>query len=149
MNTASLDAQRADCARIYEAWHTCAENRDTEGLLALYADDAVLETPLIPVILDDVEGGVLRGHVALRRFFTEGARRRPNDLVRWHRTGTYLCDGHTLFWEYPRAMPGGEQVDIAEVMEIEGGLIVRHRIYWGWFGFALLQRSRDAKRASA
>jgi len=61
---------------------------------------------------------VLHGHAELRRFFAEGTRRRPNELVRWYRTGACLCDGRTLFWEYPRDMPDGEQVDIAEVMEI-------------------------------
>lgn len=139
------DDARADCARIYEAWHECAKTRDTEGLLALYADDAVLESPLIPAILD-TESGVLRGQEELRRFFAEGARRRPNDLVHWQRTGTYLCDGRTLFWEYPRETADGEQVDIAEVMEIAGGKIARHRIYWGWFGFGMLQRSRERKQ---
>jgi ketosteroid isomerase-like protein len=133
------------CVRIYEAWHERARTGDVEGLLALYAQDAVLETPLIPAILDDTPRGELRGQAALRRFFEEGTRRRPNELVRWYRTGTYLCDGRTLFWEYPRALPNGEQIDIAEVMEIADGVIQRHRIYWGWFGCAMLQRSREAK----
>ncbi len=136
---------REQCARIYEAWHERARAGDVEGLLALYAQGATLETPLIPAILDDTPRGELHGHAALRRFFEEGTRRRPNNLVRWYRTGTYLCDGRTLFWEYPRAAPDGEQIDIAEVMEIADGLIQRHRIYWGWFGYAMLQRSRDTE----
>ncbi|MDQ6907646.1 MAG: nuclear transport factor 2 family protein [Chloroflexota bacterium] len=146
--TPTIHEQQTQCAHIYDAWHERARAGDVEGLLALYASDATLETPLIPVILDDTERGVLHGHAELRRFFAEGTRRRPNDLVRWYRTGTALCDGRTLFWEYPREMPDGEQVDIAEVMEIEDGLIVSHRIYWGWFGFAMLQYSRDAKRGN-
>lgn len=85
------------------------------------------------------------GHSEIRRFLAEGTRRRPNELVRWHRTGDFLCDGRMLFWEYPREMPNGEQIDIAEVMEIEDGLISRHRIYWGWFGIAELIRSATTK----
>ncbi|HEY7908751.1 MAG TPA: nuclear transport factor 2 family protein [Thermomicrobiales bacterium] len=145
----TIAGRQAQCAHIYDTWHERARAGDVAGLLALYAPDAILETPLIPALLDDVDGGVLRGHAALRRFFAEGTRRRPNDLVRWYRTGRSLCDGRTLFWEYPRAMPDGEQVDIAEVMEIADGLIAHHRIYWGWFGFAMLQRSRDAQRGEA
>lgn len=137
--------EREQCARIYEAWHERARTGDVEGLLALYAQEAILETPLIPVLLDDTPRGVLQGQAALRRFFEEGTRRRPNELVRWYRTGTYLCDGRTLFWEYPRTLPGGEQIDIAEIMAIADGLIQHHRIYWGWFGYAVLQRSRDAR----
>lgn len=126
---------RADCARIHQQWHERAKARDVESLLALYAEDATLESPLVPAILDDAPGGVLEGQAAIRRFLEEGTRRLPGELVRWYRTGAYLTDGRTLAWEYPRATPdGGDQIDIAEVMEVAGGLIRRHRIYWGWRG---------------
>lgn len=46
-----------------------------------------------------------------------------------------------LVWEYPRQTPDGEQVDILELMEIRNGLIVNHRIYWGWFGTQMLIKS--------
>jgi steroid Delta-isomerase len=129
----------ADCARIHREWHARAKGLDTEGLLALYAEDAVLESPLVLAILDEKSDGVLRGHAELRHFFAEGARRRPNDLVRWYRTDEWLTDGrHLLIWEYPRAAPDGDQVDLVEVMHIEGGLIQHHRIYWGWKGCKLI-----------
>lgn len=149
----SGDLFLADCERIHREWHERAKARDTEGLLALYAEDAVLETPLVQAILDGWPSGVLRGHRDIRAFFMEGARRRPNDLVRWYRTGRWLTDGERLLvWEYPRAAPDGDQVDLVEVMEVADGLIQHHRIYWGWFGTALLVRSavdrasREAQR---
>ena len=130
---------RADCERVYREWHERAKALDTEGLLALYSEDAVLESPLVPAILDDKQNGVLCGHDELRRFFAEGGRRRPNDLVRWYRTGEWLTDGHRLLvWEYPRKAPDGDQVDLVEFMEIAGGLIAYHRIYWGWRGCTLI-----------
>jgi hypothetical protein len=129
----------ADCERIHRLLHERAKGLDTEGLLALYAPDAVLESPLVPAILENHPDGVLRGHDALRHFFAEGAKRRPNDLVRWYRTGECLTDGRRmLIWEYPRQAPDGDQVDLVEVMEIEGGLIRHHRIYWGWKGSTLI-----------
>jgi steroid delta-isomerase len=129
----------ADCERIHREWDACAKTRNTEGLLALYAADAVLESPLVPAILDDHPDGVLRGHDELRRFFAEGARRRPNDLVRWYRTGEWLTDNRRLLiWEYPRQTPDGDQVDLVEVMEIADGSIRHHRIYWGWKGCGLI-----------
>ena len=132
----------SDCARIHQRWHDRAKSRDTEGLLALYAKEAVLETPLVRAIFDGRESGILRGHREIRPFFEEGARRRPNALVRWHRTGRWLTDGERLLiWEYPRQAPDGDQVDLVEVMEIADGLIQHHRVYWGWFGTALLTRS--------
>jgi hypothetical protein len=132
----------SDCARIHQQWHGRAKSPGTEGLLALYAKEAVLETPLVRAIFDDRESGILRGHREIRLFFEEGARRRPNALVRWHRTGRWLTDGERLLvWEYPRQAPDGDQVDLVEVMEIADGLIQYHRVYWGWFGTPLLTRS--------
>jgi steroid Delta-isomerase len=129
----------ADCERIHRDWHDRVKAPDTEGLIALYAEDAVFESPLVAALLDDAPDGVLRGHAALRHFFAEGARRRPHDLVRWYRTGIFLTDGSRLMiWEYPRAVPDGDQVDLVEVMEIAGGLIRHHRVYWGWKGAILL-----------
>jgi len=130
--------QDPDHARIFAEWHRAARERDTPALLALYAADAVLESPLVPAILADQTEGVLRGRAALARFFAEGARRRPNTLVRWWRTGEWASLGKLLIWEYPRVTPAGEQVDLVEVMEIADGLIRHHRIYWGWFGTRLL-----------
>lgn len=135
------DTFLADCARIHRQWHECAKSRDAEGLLALYAEEAVLESPLVQAIFDGRDSGVLRGRREIRPFFEEGARRRPNALVRWHRTEKWLTDGERLLiWEYPRQTPDGDQVDLVEVMEIADGLIEHHRIYWGWFGTALLTR---------
>jgi hypothetical protein len=51
-----------DCERVYRDWHERAKGRDTEGLLALYAEDAALESPLVSAILDDRSDGILRGH---------------------------------------------------------------------------------------
>jgi hypothetical protein len=138
----------ANCEGIHREWHERANTLDADGLLTLYSEDAVLESPLVPAVLDDEPDGVLRGHRELRRFFAEGSLRRifaegsrgrPNGLVRWYRSGTWLTDGHRLLiWEYPRQTPDGDQLDLVEVMEIAGGLIRHHRIYWGWKGCTLL-----------
>lgn len=138
----------AECEFIFRTWHERARGRDVEGLLALYAQDAVFESPLVAAITPELESPI-RGVAQLRTFLTEGTRRRPDDLVRWYRTGRYLCDGRTIFWEYPRATPDGDQIDIAEVMDVDEGLITHHRIYWGAFGVARLvnsARSADGDR---
>ena len=141
----SEPAAEKDTRRIYEQWHSTARSRDVEGTLALYADDAILETPLVLAILDDRTSGTLRGKDEIRRFFEEGTKRRPNDLVRWYRTGTFFANGKQLTWEYPRQTPDGEQVDLIEMMDVEGGLITHHRIYWGWFGVRLLTNNAVKK----
>jgi steroid Delta-isomerase len=48
-----------------------------------------------------------------------------------------------LMWEYPRKTPAGEQVDLVESMDIENGLIVYHRVYWGWKGLKTLMAARE------
>jgi len=132
--TASAD----DAAFIYHEWDARTRAHDIDGLLELYTPDAILETPLIPRILDQ-QRGVLTGREQIRPFFQRGTDNRPNELVRWYRTGRDHFDGQTLMWEYPRAHPdGGDQVDLAEVMDLRGPQIAHHRIYWGWFGTPLL-----------
>ena len=117
---------------IYEKWHKYAKEREIKALIELYAEDAVFESPLVPILMNK-DSGILRGKTEILAFLNEGTRRRPNELVRWYRTGKYFITGDVLVWEYPRQTPDGEQVDILELMEIRDGLIVNHRIYWGWF----------------
>ncbi|MHB1502065.1 MAG: nuclear transport factor 2 family protein [Candidatus Dormibacteria bacterium] len=117
----------ADAEFVFTEWDRRARARDVDPLLELYAADVVFESPLVPRILGR-QSGVLRGREALARFFEEGGRRCPNELVRWHRDGTYLWDGRHLSWEYLRAVPDGAQVDTAEVVELSGRDIIAHRI---------------------
>lgn len=124
---------------IYEKWHEYAKARDVEALIALYADHAVFESPLVPAILDRTNG-VLNGKDEIKFFLQEGTKRRPNELVKWFRCGDYLTNGRLLVWEYPRQTDEGEQIDILELMEIENGLIQQHRIYWGWKGCFLISQ---------
>ena len=139
-----MEHDTASMTRIYRQWHDHARNRDTAALIGLYADDAVFESPLVPVIMG-TDSGVLRGRPQILAFLEEGTRRRPNELVRWYRTGQYLVAGDTLVWEYPRQTPEGDQVDILELMQIRDGLISHHRIYWGWFGTQMLIASAMSK----
>ena len=137
----------ADIRRIYERWHTTVKERDLEGTVALYAETAIMETPLALVVLENQSTGILKGKAEIRSFFELGAHKLANTSARWYRTGTFFSNGKQLTWEYPRATPDGDQVDLVEVMDIADGLIVNHRVYWGWFGVkVLLNAARgDAK----
>ncbi|MGD8379462.1 MAG: nuclear transport factor 2 family protein [Gammaproteobacteria bacterium] len=142
-----MNNQTSDGERIYRLWDRYAREGDIEGLLSLYTGDAILETPVINAIFD-TDNGVLQGRDALRHFFIEGTRRRPNALVRWYREpGRFFFDGERLIWEYPRQAPDGNQIEIVEIMDLADGLIAHHRIYWGWFGVRQLIDS--ARRETA
>ena len=132
---------------IYERWHQFAKGRDVEKLIDLYADNAIFESPLVPAIMDQ-DSGVLSGKAEILSFLIEGTKRRPNDLVRWYRTGRYFTNDDTLIWEYPRQTPEGDQIDILEVMQINNDKICNHRIYWGWFGCQKLIGSALKKSSS-
>ena len=60
--------QNDDHARIWAEWHRAASSCDQAALLALYAEDAVLEAPLIPAILDEHPSGVVRGRAQIKHF---------------------------------------------------------------------------------
>lgn len=124
---------RADARFVFEQWHQHIKSRDAARLAELYAYDAELESPLVPRVLD-IDTGLLRGQDAIRRFLLEVTRRRPDELTSLYRTGHYTFDGRSLMWEYPRHTPIGEQLDLVEIMELDGKKIIRHRIYWGWLG---------------
>jgi len=122
---------------LHEKWHAYAKNKDVDSLIALYADNAIFESPLVPIILGR-DTGILHGKAEILEFLQEGTKRRPNSL-RWYRTDTYFTSGNTLVWEYPRETSEGEQIDIIELMEIEHDKISHHRIYWGWFGSRVMK----------
>jgi hypothetical protein len=128
-----------DIERIYRKWDETLSRNDVPALLSLYAPDAELESPLVSHLLRR-ESGICRGQAALSEFFGILATRKPS-VRQFYRTG-YFTDGRKVMWEYPHRTPDGEQMDFVEVMEIENGLIQKHRVYWGWFGFNVLKKDR-------
>ena len=128
--------------RIYDGWHDAVVARDLAAVTALYAEDAVFETPLILAVRPELGQGILRGRDAISAFFERGFATPANGLGRWYRTGAFFANGRQLTWEYPRETPEGDQIDLMEMMEIERGLIQHHRVYWGWVGFRQLAALR-------
>lgn len=130
-----IDHFRDDAERIYLEWDKALSSNDMEALLALYTYDATIESPLIPHLLGQ-ETGVCKGHTEIRQLLKKVAERKPS--ARKHYRKGFCTDGKTLMWEYPRLTPDGEQMDFMEVMELKDGLIYYHRVYWGWFGFKVI-----------
>jgi len=131
-----MSATAEEARFVFEQWHRRIEARDGEALAALYRDDAVLESPLVPRVLDDTTKGIVQGRQELDQFLREITKRRPGkeELASLYRTGAHMFDGKMLIWGYPRQTPDGDQLDLVEVIELDGPLIAYHRIYWGWRG---------------
>jgi hypothetical protein len=124
--------------QIYHDWDEALGRKDLEAAIALYAPDCTLESPLICHLLGS-ERGIVEGRDKLRNFVHLVFSRTPATRQRYRKG--FFTDGRKLIWEYPRAMPNGEQMDFVESMEInDDGLIQRHCVYWGWYGVGVLQR---------
>jgi ketosteroid isomerase-like protein len=116
-----------DLRSIAERWLACFDARDLDGLLALYADDAVHTSPKIRVRHPDT-GGMLRGKAALRAWWADSFVRLPD--LKYIATAL-TADSERVFMEYTRRVPGEPDMPIAEVLEVREGKIVASRVFHG------------------
>lgn len=128
--------QHENIDEIYNNWNDALASKDIDSMLSLYADNATIESPLISHLLK-TESGVLEGKEALKKLLNILFECQPTKRQFYRKN--YFTDGKCLMWEYPRLTPTGEQMDFTEVMEIEDGLIKKHRVYWGWYGVNVLK----------
>ena len=116
--------QNADLA---SRWLKVFNDRDLEGLLALYADDCEHSSPKIRVVHPET-GGRLLGKAALRAWWEDAFRRLP----RLHYALTAVtADAERAVLEYVRNVPGEPPLHVAEAFDVANGRIVRSRVYHG------------------
>jgi ketosteroid isomerase-like protein len=113
--------------KIAEAWLDCFDRRDLDGLLALYADDAVHTSPKIRVRHPDT-GGVLRGKPAMRAWWQDSFDRLPS--MKYVPT-SITADHERVYMEYVREVAGEAPYPVAEVLEVRNGKIVASRVFHG------------------
>jgi hypothetical protein len=126
---------RAEAERIHNAWNDALAAHDVDAITALYAEEATIESPLVRYLLG-VDEGICCGRDAIRAFIPLVFLHQPSER-RTYRNPVFF-DGKTMMWEYPRETPEGDQMDFTEVMELDAGMIQRHRVYWGWYGVRTL-----------
>lgn len=112
---------------IARRWLAAFAESDLDALLALYADDAVHASPKIRARHPET-GGLLRGKPALRAWWADAFGRLPG--LRYEER-TLTADARRVWMEYARVLPGEPELMVAEVLEIEDGLIVGSRVYHG------------------
>ena len=118
-----------------------------EATKDMATEDAVIETPTVLAMFPDRTEGVLRGRAEIEKLFAANLRAIGKEFRALYRSSVFLANGKLLMWEYPRKTPTGTQVDLIESMDIENGLIVYHRVYWGWQGLKVLLATRDKRAA--
>jgi predicted SnoaL-like aldol condensation-catalyzing enzyme len=131
------EASQSEAERICHMWDDALGKKDVEASLALYAEDASIESPLVQQLMK-TPTGIVQGRDDLRAFITRVFQTNPPQRKRFKQG--FFTDGRIVTWEYPREAPGGEQMELVEIMEIEAGLIKRHRVYWGWYALSLLEQ---------
>jgi len=88
---------------IFETWHDTVRKRDLKSTAALYAEDAILETPLALAVYPERHSGVLIGRSTILTFFEDSIRKFPSDLSQWYRTGVFFVNGLItlgMSWRY-------------------------------------------------
>ncbi len=113
--------------RLAQRWLDCFNGRDIEGLLGLYAEDAVHVSPKLRDREPETKGEI-RGVEALRRWWTGAMERLPG--LRYeplHLTAS----GGRVFMEYLRTVPGEADLIVAEVLVVTGGRITASSVFHG------------------
>jgi ketosteroid isomerase-like protein len=117
------EQNRSIAIKWFEAFNT----HDLEALLALYHEQAKHFSPKLKIRKPETNG-LVQGKNALRDWWKDAFQRLPN--LNYTYT-TLTSDNDRVFMEYIRKVEGEEDMLIAEVLEIEDGLIIASRVYHG------------------
>lgn len=112
---------------IAREWFAAFNEHDLEKLLGLYDDNANHYSPKLKVRQPETNG-LVKGKAALRAWWKDAFERLPTLTYTYT---TLTADEHRVFMEYVRQVEGEPDMLVAEVLEIDGGLIKASRVYHG------------------
>lgn len=115
------------CIEIAKKWLKAFNDHDLEALLSLYDDNAEHFSPKLKVRKPETKG-LITGKAAMRNWWQDAFECLPN--LEYREQGL-TANEDRVFIEYTRIVPGEENMDVAEVLEIRDGLIVASRVYHG------------------
>lgn len=112
---------------IAKMWLKCFNEHQLENLLALYDEQAIHFSPKLKLHRPETNG-LIKGKASLRDWWKDAFQRLPE---LHYREVSLTANEYRVFMEYTRIVPGEPEMNVAEVLEIENGLIVRSRVYHG------------------
>jgi 8-oxo-dGTP diphosphatase len=113
---------------VARRWLRAFNDRDLDGLVGLYADDAVHVSPKLRDRRPDT-GGEIAGRAALRAWWDDAFARLP--ALRYEERRV-VAEGDSVFLEYVRKVPGEADLVVAELYVMDGhGLIRRSHVFHG------------------
>ena len=120
-------AQELPLIAIARQWLAYFNARDVDGLLSLYAEDAIHTSPKLRDRLPHTRGEV-RGVDALRAWWTDAMERLPSlQYVEQHLTASST----RVVMEYRRTVDGEDDLLVAEVLEVKDGVIIASHVFHG------------------
>lgn len=111
--------------QIAEQWFAAFNEHHLDNLLALYADDAQHFSPKLKVRQPETKGWV-SGKAALRAWWQDAFDRLPSLS---YVPSSFTANDKRVIMEYTRKVAREKDMLIAEVLEIENGLIIASRVY--------------------
>ena len=111
--------------QIATQWLSAFNQHNLEKLLALYDDNAIHFSPKLKIRKPETNG-FIKGKEAMRSWWKDAFERLPQLT---YQVQTITANDEMVFMEYVRIVPGEENMNVAEVLEIKNGLIVASRVY--------------------
>lgn len=112
---------------IAKKWLKAFNEHRLEDLLALYDEQAQHFSPKLKARRPETKG-LITGKAAMRDWWKDAFQRLPG-LV--YKELSITANADRVFMEYTRMVPGEENMNVAEILVIENGLIIASRVYHG------------------
>jgi len=112
---------------ISQRWLQAFNDHNLVNLLELYDENAVHFSPKLKIKHPETNG-FIKGKEALKSWWEEAFERLPQ-LTYIEKAS--MADDEKVLLEYTRIVPGEENINVAEILEIKNGLIVASRVYHG------------------
>lgn len=120
-----MDSQKNEAIAL--TWLEAFNTHDLEKLLELYHPDARHFSPKLKIRKPETAGLII-GKNAMRDWWQEAFDKLPTLSYNL----TYLTANNVrVFMEYIRKVNGEPDMNVAEVLEVENGLIIASRVYHG------------------
>jgi hypothetical protein len=110
---------------IAEQWFAAFNDKDLDGLLALYDDNAEHFSPKLKLRQPETNG-LIKGKVAMRVWWQDSFDRLPSLHYELVRLTPYQ---DRVFMEYVRHVSGEADLYVGEMFEIQNGRIVKSSVF--------------------
>lgn len=113
--------------KIALVWIEAFNEHNLEKLLVLYDEQAVHFSPKLKISKPETNGWI-KGKPSLRDWWQDAFSRLP---TLQYKLQNLLSTENQVLMEYQRSVTGEPVMMVAEILEIENGLIVKSRVYHG------------------